>query len=421
MSMRGKRLLLTGGTNFIRDILDFSGENGIVLITTGNIKDTVLKRYADEQYDVDTSDVDAMTELVKKAHIDGIFAGGNETNIAAAIRVTQKLGLPYYCNQQQWDTLMNKATFKSLCRKYDIPVTREYPIHTLEDLREPIPDIRYPVVVKPVDSCGSQGVCYCSSFEELKDAAEKAIAYSSRQRILVEEYAAGDEISATYTICNGNITLSCIKGKYPVGEQEGLKNLPSVYLYPSKHLDRYLSEVNDKMIRMLKSLHLQYGALFVQGIFDDQGIRIFEAGFRPGGTNDFRYTDMMNHVNHLHLLIEQALTGKVKDDPTVRDNPRFRQVCCSYTMCARGGKVASVNGLDNLKDGKIKTIEQFYHPGDTVPFGQTLAQRMLRFFIEADTLQETARVIDGIQDSVTVCDEEGRSILYSRFDTSRIL
>ena len=76
MSMRGKRLLLTGGMSFIQDILDFSRENGIVLITTGNIKDTVLKRYADEQYDVDTSDVDAMTELVKKAHIDGIFAGG---------------------------------------------------------------------------------------------------------------------------------------------------------------------------------------------------------------------------------------------------------------------------------------------------------------------------------------------------------
>ena len=122
-----------------------------------------------------------------------------------------------------------------------------------------------------------------------------------------------------------------------------------------------------------------------------------------------------------HLLIEQALTGTVKDDLTVRDNPRFRQVCCSYTMCARGGKVASVSGLDSIKDERIRTVEQFYHPGDTVPFGQTLAQRMLRFFIQADTIQETARVIDRIQDSVTVCDEKGKSILFSRFDTSRLL
>ena len=418
MGMRGKRLLLAGGTNCIRDILEYARKNGIVLAAAGNIGNTGLKQYADEQYDVDTSDVEAMVKLVRDRRMDGIFAGGNETNIAAAIRVTGECGLPYYCDMAQWNALMNKESFKALCREFGIPVTGEYPAHTLEELDDPGLEIRYPVVVKPVDSCGSRGVSYCSSKEELRDAAEKALSFSRRGRFLAEEYAAGDEISATYTICRGKITLSCIKGKYPVPGQTGLRNLPGVYLYPSPYLDRYLSEVNGKVIRMLESLGLRYGTLFIQGIFNERGIRVFEAGFRPGGTNDFRYTDLMNGVNHLHLLIEQALTGGVRDDPNSRDNPRFRQVCCSFTLCARGGRVGSVRGLERLADARIRTVEQFYRPGDLVPDGQTLDQRMLRFFICADTAAEAAGIIERIQDTVTVCDEAGKSMLYPRFDPS---
>ena len=418
VGMRGKRLLLAGGTNCIREILEFARENGIVLIAAGNIGDTALKRCADEQYDVDTSDVDAMVKFGKEARIDGIFAGGNETNIAAAIRIAGKLGLPYYCDLEQWNTLMNKESFKSLCREYDVPVTGEYPIHTPDDLRTSGPEIRYPVVVKPVDACNSRGVFYCSSREELAEAAERAFSLSAARRILVEEYAAGDEVCATYTVCNGNITLSCLKVKYPVAEQEGLRNLPAVYIYPSGYLDRYLTEVNGRIIRMLESLRLRFGTLFIQSIFTSRGIRVFEAGFRPEGTNDFRYTDMENRVNHLHLLIEQALTGKVQDDPNSRDNPCFRHACCTYTMCARGGTVASVRGLEQLQDERIMTVEQFHHPGDVIPFGQTLDQRMLRFYIRADSMKEAAQVIDKIQDTVTVCDENGRSILVPGYDTS---
>lgn len=418
MGMRGKRLLLAGGTNCIREIREYARDNGIVLIAAGNIGYTALKQYADEQYDVDTSDVEAMAKLVKDARIDGIFAGGNETNIAAAIRVTEKCGLPYYCDMEQWNALMNKESFKSLCREYGIPVTGEYPVHTLEDLDDSEPEICYPVVVKPVDSCSSNGVFYCSSREELVPAAEKAASFSGVRRILVEEYAAGDEVCATYTICNGKITLSCLKVKYPVAEQEGLRNLPAVYIYPSGYLDRYLEEVNDKVICMLKSLQLRFGTLFIQSIFTGEGIRVFEAGFRPEGTSDFRYTDMENRVNHLHLLIEQALTGEVQDDPNSRDNPRFRHVCCTFTLCARGGVAASVRGLEQLKDERIRMVDQFHHEGDVIPYGQTLDQRMLRFYIRTDSAEEAARVIDKIQDTVTVCDGNGRSILFPGYDTS---
>lgn len=417
MSLKGKRLLVTGGSNFADELFEYTKAQGITVITTGTSHNKIMD-LADEVFTYNTSDYDQMLELVKERKIDGIFAGGNEPNIVTAIKVSETLNLPYYCNMKQWESLMNKANFKKLCREFGIPVTKEYNIHSEDD---PIDGIEYPVIVKPVDSCGSKGVIYCEDSGKLKEAIHEAIQYSVTDHVIVEEYVTGEEISATYTICNGNITLSCMKEKYPVAEQTGLMNMPNVFIYPSKHLEKYMDEVNEKAIEMLKSLNLQFGTLFLQGFVNNSGIYMFEAGYRPGGTNDFRYTDMMNGVNHMHLLIEQALTGTVDDNPNERDNPNFKQYCCSFTMCARGGKVNKVFGLDKISDNSmIKSIEQFYKEGDDIPFGKTLAQRMLRFFIMADTKKEIERTIKLIQDSVTVTDENENSILYGDFDTVRL-
>ena len=410
-------MLVTGGSNFAEDLFAYTKANGIKVITTGNSHNQIMDM-ADEVFEYNTSDYEQMLWLVKNHNIDGIFAGGNEPNIVTAIKVSETAGLPYYCTMDQWESLMNKANFKNLCREFNIPVTKEYSVSSETDSLE---GIEYPVIVKPVDSCGSKGVIYCENEQELKESIKEALKFSASKRVIVEQYVTGEEISATYTICNGEITLSCMKEKYPVAEQTGLMNMPNVFIYPSKHLGRYLEKVNDNAIAMLKSLKLQYGTLFLQGFVNDSGIYMFEAGYRPGGTNDFRYTDIMNGVNHVHILIEQALTGSVQDDPNSRDNPKFKQYCCSFTMCARGGHVGKVKGLEIVKElPTVKTVEQFYHEGDDIPFGKTLAQRMLRFFMMADKIGEIEKTIEHLQNAIDVIDENGNTVLYNKFDTKRL-
>lgn len=414
--LQGKRLLLIGGSNFASEILEYTKKHGITIIATGNRGNSPLKEIADECYDVDTTDVPQMIELAKRTHVDGIFAGGSEPNILASIQISETLGLPYYCNRQQWDALMNKANFKKLCYAYGVATPKSYDISTVADIDHA--EIHYPVVVKPVDSCGSNGVVRSENQEELKAAAKEAIGFSSAGKIIVEEYISGEEISAVYTICHGEITLSCLKEKYPV---VGIMGLPNVYIYPSKHLERYVKEVNGSVTQMLKSLGLQYGTLSLQGFANDSGIYIFEAGYRPEGTSDFRYTDAMNGVNHVHLFIEHALTGTVEGEPNRKDNPKFLQRCGSLTLCAKGGKVARILGLEKLAHVKeIKAIDQFYHEGDEMPSGVTDAQRLLRFFIISDDLDGIVRVIKKIQDSVEVLGENGDSILFDDFDTRRL-
>lgn len=206
--LRGKRLLVTGGSNIAKDIFAFTKPRGIQVIATGNSHNPLMDQ-ADECYSVNTQDVEALKTLCREAKIDGVFAGGNEPNIVTAIQVTQALGMPYYCTMEQWEQLMNKDRFKKLCRQFRVPVTPEYEISNEQEALAA--EITYPVVVKPVDSCGSNGVIYCENRDEMITSVREALGFSTNGRVIVEKYVLGDEINAVYTICHGQITILILK------------------------------------------------------------------------------------------------------------------------------------------------------------------------------------------------------------------
>ena len=45
-------------------------------------------------------------------------------------------------------------------------------------------------------------------------------------------------------------------------EQEVTMPLPQVYIYPSKHINKYVTEVNDSAISMINALGIKQGTFF---------------------------------------------------------------------------------------------------------------------------------------------------------------
>lgn len=57
---------------------------------------------------------------------------------------------------------------------------------------------RFPVIVKPVDSGGSQGICKVESSDMLSNSYKYAVKYSRTSKAIVEEYVDGREFSVEY-------------------------------------------------------------------------------------------------------------------------------------------------------------------------------------------------------------------------------
>ena len=91
MSVKGKRLLVLGGTSASLDIVKQSKEMGVFTLVTDEApkESRVAKQLADDYAMVSTTDHDALAALIKEKNIDGVFCGPSEFNIRNMIRLTE--------------------------------------------------------------------------------------------------------------------------------------------------------------------------------------------------------------------------------------------------------------------------------------------------------------------------------------------
>ena len=418
MNLRGKRLLLLGGTHNIADIRRYADDNGITLIASGNKPDHPLCRAAEEYYPADVRDVAALSALVREHNIHGIFAGGNEDIIPTVIQVCERTGLTFYASQEQWDITGNKRRFKDACRAAGVPVVPEY---TLTDptSREQLNAIRYPVVIKPIDGSGSRGVYLCHNEAELLAAYPEALKASRSQTLMVERFMTGFVIVFYITAINGEYHVASMCDKYTEPGRP-MATVPQLHLYPSRHLRDCLDRYYPALCGMLRSLHIQNGVVGIQGFCEDGDITFTEMGYRLGGTSQQNFTKYLYNYSNMELLINHALTGRMTDEPC-RENPFFPKECATLALISTGGTVARIEGLDIVRamPGVI-CVENHYEPGDTILPADNLSILHFRVFLAAEDLPALKALVLAVQRTLHVYDAGGNSLLREDFDADRI-
>ncbi len=185
--LRGKSLLLLGSSTLSVDIVDYAKAQGVYTIVTDYLDSSPAKEIADESLNISTADVNTLVDLVNTRNIDAVFAGVSEFNIEKALMVCDQTGLPFYANKKQWDIATNKDKFKRVCREHGVPVVEEFSINN-SFKQEDLSKIKYPVIIKPVDSSSSRGIYICKDEKDLKINYEKSLAFSKSKTILIERY-----------------------------------------------------------------------------------------------------------------------------------------------------------------------------------------------------------------------------------------
>ena len=418
----GKKLLLLGTNSGTCDMVDYARKQGAYVIVTDNLppERSAGKLIADEAWQVSTDDVDMLETLAIANKINGIFAGVSEFNLEKALTLSERLGLPFYCAREQWEICSNKQRFKQLCRDNGVPVAKEYTIDgnsESEDLRK----IKYPVIVKPVDRSSGIGIRICHNENELFKGYARAVSLSKTKKAIVEEFVLGDEINVGYTVKDSQISLSYVGFGYLNPELSETIPLPQASIWPSKYTDKYIRELNDKVIRMFKSIGLANGFIFIQGVINGEGFHIFESNFRLAASCLYRFISRVNDINFMEMLVDYALTGKMEGYDLSLDNPKFSKYCCYLSLISQGGLVGKIIGVEEIRKKKnLIALDKMYGVGDYIEKSGTLGQMHLRFLLIEDTLQDLKTSIKEIQDTVKVLDDKGNDMLLPPFNTDRI-
>lgn len=403
-----KILVLAGKPIGSEDIVRYAKSKGYYTIVCDYlaVENSPAKQLADESWNYSTADVDLIVKKAKEEGIDAVFTGVHEFNIARCQEICEKLKLPFYVDKQTMLNAANKSYYKNIFAKFDIPLIPQYKI---EDKKT------FPILLKPVDGSGAYGLKICNSEEEFQENLPKALKFSAKGEVLIEQYIKEkEEITTVYIIKDGVPHLASVADRIVKYFDNAVIPLPIAYIWHSKYLDLYEKTIDENMKKAIQFMGLQNGMLFIQSIVKDNIIMPYDIGFRLSGTQEQNILEAMCNYNPLKLMVDYALTGKFGDSELIKKiNPHFNGLAAQITFLAEPATVGRFQGLEDVEklNGVIRIIKNKLE-GETIPQSAlgTLNQVVLRVFIKADNQENLISLIKLIRDKVKILSIDGKDI-----------
>ena len=172
-NLTGKKLLILGGNSETGVLVKKANDLGVYTIAVDPNPKAPAKIHSKKHYNIDGFDIPNLTKVAMKERVDGVLVGVADILVPPYLRLCEKLGLPCYASDKIIAALSSKDGFIDACKQYDIetvPTFRLDESFKPEDLNE----IKYPVVVKPVDNGGGVGISICYNEQELISGAKNA-------------------------------------------------------------------------------------------------------------------------------------------------------------------------------------------------------------------------------------------------------
>ena len=286
---------------------------------------------------------------------------------------------------------------------------------------ESLSEIGYPVIVKPVDLCGGEGIRPCRNAEELRENYKNAARLSLSHRAIVEQFIPGEELTAVDTLKDGKISLSAVKDKYMSEEHELMTSQFDICIAPSRWVSEYCSGPDRKIRELIADMGFHDGTIFFQGFFYKGEFLFHEAGCRMTGAEDFRMISEMNGINFYEMMLHLSLTGKMEGYLLEQDDPFFQYPLAKFTMYAHGGMVGEQTGFEQIRMlPNVLKAELHKEEGTIIEENSALKQRVLSTYIKGRDLKDLSETIKTIQVLFDVKDTNGRSMLFKKFNTERL-
>ncbi len=422
-TFKNKSVLILGANPETAGIVLKCNEMGVDTYVTDYNPTAYAKKYAKYPLNIDATDVESLETIVKDNRISGIICGVAESLMLTYARICRDLKLPCYGNKRLFDIFVDKARFKDICRKNNIPVVDEFFLDNYDDNQ--LERVNLPVVVKPVDACSSKGISVCKTYKELREGINKALSFSNSKRIIIEKYMTGDEVVIYYAFQDGEPTLLTMCDRYTNKEQHGVAQLPTAYIFPSKHLDKYAKEIDERVKKMFRKLNIKNGFMFIQSFIDETGsVRFYEPGYRLNGAQEHYIVAETTGIDAKTCLINYALYGKEADFRIAdKANPKLNgKYGCKLSPLAKLGKIYRIIGLEEIsKMENVISINPSYFDGDEITGYGTLKQVVCRFYIVSPTKRNLKDTINRINETFDVIDDKGESLLLKRFDADLII
>ena len=341
---------------------------------------------------VDFTDVGAVVEVARRVGVDGVLTVSADRAVPVVAAVAEELDLPGIGTETA-RLLTHKLAMRAALGASGLPQPPHARLRARGDVDAALGAVRFPMVLKPVDSGGQRAVFRIETREELERNLAEAVDESPTREALVEEFVEGIELNGIVIARDGEaapITLSDRLRPPGIGFGVGW-----IHVYPPS-IPAEQAELAERIaVDSVLALGLRDAIAFPQLIASRDGsVSVVEVAARiPGG----QMADLVRHavgVDLVEVALRQALGESVPDEVAL---PRFRQPLAIRFFTARPGplptgRVTRVGPLDAVLTSEgVVQADTYLQLGETIRPVRRDGDRRGYVIAVADTSEEALR------------------------------
>jgi biotin carboxylase len=297
--------------------------------------------------------------------IDGVLCVAADAPITAA-KVAERLGLPglpVHVAELACDKLAMKKCF----RDAGVAVPWFQEVATPQELQRIAVERGRDLVIKPVDSRGSRGVQHVALVADLAKAFVLAQSYSPTQRVMVEQYLDGPQVSTESLVTGGQ----CFTPGFSDRNYEFLERYAPFFIENGGDLPSHLPEetqakVRDLVARAASAMGVREGTVKGDIVVHKNEPYVIELAARlSGGFFCTREIPLNTGVDFIGAAIRIALGEKVAEKDITPKH--FTPVIQRYVF-PKPGTVRTIHGAEEAR--RVAGVAELVitaRPGDVIP------------------------------------------------------
>ncbi len=371
-----------------------AGENQTTLIDAANRlgyrtvaidpnADAPGKDHADVFVRVGARDYEATREVARRYGASGIVTGQMENPLPLMARLAEEEGY-IFPSVEVIRRCRDKFLMKQAFQRENVPCARGLRLRSDELTPSTLNELRYPLIIKPVDAFSSRGVFRIERFEDIERYLEETLSFSSDGTFIVEEFIDGDEFSVESITYEGQTSVMQITRKVITPFPHTIE---MAHIQPAGLPAEQEELVRQTTAAAIAALGIRNSASHAEVKLCDDRCYVIEIGARIGG--DF-IGSLLLDLSTGASLEEAAVQVALGREP--QTNPRFEKHSMIRYFGLQAGSV--VRQIDDWSDvltlPGIKAANLFIHEGMTIPPLTDSAKRSGYVIAQGDSADEVS-------------------------------
>lgn len=406
-----KKAIVLGGTFPHIELLNILRKSGFYTILVDYLPNPPAKHFADKHILASTLDADAVLAIASEEKVDLVISSCVDQANVTAVYVGERLGLPIPYSYETAMKIANKSTMKKCLLDFGIRTAKYVNISSSEvnyvDLKT-VNELRFPLIVKPVDGNGSKGVIRVYQEDSLEQAIEKSRSVARNGDLILEEFITGREIAADCYVDENDFQLVMTRERVKKTNGKSIDEFEQISgsFWPAQLNDKEITDFKNQIDKIISGFKLKNVNLIVQAILREGKFYILEFSPRIGGGDNYDIIQKKTGCNLVEVSLNTFL-GKKNTLGVVQDN----WVHFDFYFYGKKGIFGDLEIPESLKAHiNVVHIKIYKIRHDVLHGNLTSSDRVGVILLRGRSQKEVTGLVEIVRENVRVLDVEGKDI-----------